>query len=85
MSEHLAAGSAKLIKQTCRKCNRTIYVYVIDGVRYETDTELITIVGDAKPSLTIRGRVMHGGNCLRYQSEAARIKALHEAKRNRPT
>ncbi len=66
MSEHLAGGSSRLQKTTCRKCNRTIYVFVIDGARTETDSELITVISDERPPSIVRARRAHAELCEQY-------------------
>lgn len=81
MSESIARGRG-LEKRTCQKCSRTVYVVLIDGVKVETDPELIAVVPfEVSPATEILARRKHSELCMKYQSEAARLKALHEAKR----
>lgn len=56
---------------------------MIDGVRIETDPELISVVlfeSGPLPGKQLARRV-HGEMCLKYQTERARIEAQAAAKR----
>lgn len=85
MSETLGGSWKGGIKQVCRECNRTVYLVMIDGARVITDPDLIMVVTAEGVRIRIQARRVHGEMCLRYQSEAAKLKALQEAKRNRST
>lgn len=81
MSESIARGRG-IDKRTCQKCNRTVYVVVIDGVKVETDPELIAVVPfGVSPATEILARRKHSELCMKYQSDAARLAALQVAKR----
>src|SRR5689334_13723688 len=82
MSQTFGGGYRGGIKQTCRECNRTIYIVEIDGKRVATDPDLISVVPLGQ-TLRLQARRVHAEQCLRYQSEAAKIKALAAAKRNK--
>jgi len=69
-------------KQTCRKCNRTVYVVTIEGARIETDPELLTVVPfETSPPTKIMARRSHSEMCVKYQSDRARLEAQQLAKR----
>lgn len=82
MSTTFAGGSARTQKATCSKCKRTVYVVIVDGVRVETDPELISVIPfEVHPAKKIMARRSHGEMCMKYQSEAARIAMQANAKR----
>lgn len=84
MSTTFAGSSGRSQKATCSKCKRTVHVVVIDGVKIETDTELITVIPfEEKPARKIMARRSHAEMCVKYQSDAARTAALQLAKRER--
>lgn len=56
------------IKNTCRKCDRTVVVVEIDGIRYELDPEIINVV-TLDGTAYMMARRAHGENCVRYQVE----------------
>lgn len=83
MSETIGGSYTGTVKQVCRQCNRTVYVVTLsDGTKVLTDPELMSVVQLSAKERVLARRV-HGDLCLRYQSEAARIKAVQEAKRKR--
>jgi hypothetical protein len=84
VSETIGGGYKGAIKQTCRDCNRTVYLVIVEGKRFVTDPDLINVV-PLGGTIALQARRIHGEMCLRYQSEAARIKAIAAAKRNKPT
>jgi hypothetical protein len=58
-----------------------VYLVVIDGVRIETDPELITVIPFEGAPRKIMARRSHAEMCMRYQSEAARIAAAAAARK----
>lgn len=83
MSETIGGGYRGGIKQTCRECNRTVYIVLIDGKRVATDPDLISVIPLGQ-TLRLQARRVHAEMCLRYKSEAERIKAIAAAKRSKP-
>lgn len=81
MSATVAAGR-RTNKTTCRKCERTVIVEVIDGVTLETDPELIAVVPfETKPAKRITARRVHGEMCHVYRTQADRKKLKAAAAR----
>lgn len=85
MSETFGGSYKGAIKQTCRECNRTVYLVTLsDGAKVVTDPDLISVV-QLGGKERMQARRIHGEMCLRYKSEAERIKAIAAAKRNKST
>lgn len=72
MSESIAQGRG-VNKTTCRKCNRTVYVVIVDGQRIETDTELIHAIVRGQSEVMLVRRV-HAELCARYEAESKRVR-----------
>lgn len=78
MSATFAGSSSRSQKATCPKCKRTVHVVVIDGVKIETDTELITVIPfEVKPAQKIFARRAHSELCTKYQIDLERHIARH--------
>jgi hypothetical protein len=76
VSTTFAGGSSRSQKATCAKCTRTVHVVVIDGVKIETDTELITVIPfESRPPAKITARRSHAEMCMKYQIDAERAAA----------
>jgi hypothetical protein len=75
MSNHLP-------QQVCRECNRTVYLATIDGRQIAIDPDLISVVPLGQ-MVRLQARRLHSEMCVRYKSQAERIKALASAKRNK--
>lgn len=83
MSTTISLGGKRTQKATCRKCNRTVYVVELaDGARHETDPELIAVVQFEKsPAVIVLARRSHAEMCVKYKSDAERVKAKAALKR----
>lgn len=55
-------------KTTCRKCERTVVVINVDGVRYEVDPEIINVV-TLDGGEIVHARRAHADMCTNYQLE----------------
>ena len=82
MSETIASSSKRAIKSTCKKCLRTVYLVQIGPDKITLDPELITVIPFEGAPAKVLARRSHNEMCLKYQSDAARKKALASAKRN---
>lgn len=85
MSETLSPSSRRTAKTVCQKCQRTVYVVVIDGERVMVDPELQAFVPYERTPAKLIGRRVHNELCLRYQAERDRIKAAAAARRKKPS
>jgi hypothetical protein len=79
------AGSQPIVKTTCVKCKRTIYVHVIAGAKVATDPEHIGVATKPSKGVEARRLVAHRVHdvemCTRYVAEAERAAERKAAKR----
>ena len=87
MSQTMSSGRG-MRKSTCRACNRTVHVVTVEveSGRFAdvpTDPELIAVVQDSRRGAAqkILVRRVHAEMCMRYQSEAAKLRADQQRKR----
>lgn len=84
MSLTIGGGYKGAIKQICRECNHTVYLVLVEGKRLITDPDLILVV-PLGGTVALQARRIHSEQCLRYKSEAERLKAIAALKRKRAT
>lgn len=63
-----AAFRVTSAKSTCRKCERTVVVVNVEGVRYEVDPEIINVV-TLEGGEIVHARRAHADMCTSYQVE----------------
>lgn len=68
MSATMGGNYKGTTKQTCRACNRTVIIVMIDGVRVATDPELISVV-ELGTAERLQARRVHGDMCAIYQKK----------------
>lgn len=62
-------------RAVCNKCNRSVFVVVIEGDRVMVDAELITVIPfDGEPA-KIRARRSHSETCIQNRSRDERLRA----------
>ena len=61
---------ARSQKSTCRSCNRSVFLVIVDDSHVIVDPELIdVIVFEGQPSKVL-ARKLHAAACIGYQREA---------------
>lgn len=83
MTETLVPSSRRASKTTCRRCNHTVHVVIVQGVdgpvTTETDPELISVVPfEARNPAVVFARRLHAERCEDYAREAERAKLADE-------
>lgn len=81
IEEHSAGHSIerRATKSTCRKCNRTVHIDIVDGLQVETDPELISVIVFEKRNACVEhARRLHAERCEDYQQEAKKTKLQAE-------
>ncbi len=77
----MAAGSARVSKQTCRDCKWTVYVVVIDGKLVATDPELVAVIPYDGSPRRIFARRIHAELCATRKLEREKREWIKAQKR----